>query len=82
MPEKGKAGLKVRLFGKQGKLNPLSPAYLHLPQELGLVCWQLCLWQQAPRLSVAAARAMIAAILVMVMFLFRLLCKLVARHSI
>jgi hypothetical protein len=40
------------------------------------------LWQQAPRLSVAAARAMIAAILVMVMFLFRLLCKLVARHSI
>jgi len=39
---------------------------------------QHCLWQQAPRVRVAAARATTAAILVMVMVMFRLLSRQVA----
>jgi len=54
---------------------------LLLPQDDGLHCWQHCLWQQAPTLSVAAAKAMMAAILVMVMFDFRLLSQQVAFHD-
>ena len=50
--------------------NPGKLSYLLLPLDDGQDCWQHCLWQQAPRLRLAAARAMIAAILVMVMINF------------
>ena len=56
------------------RTNPLP--YLLLQ---GAGCWQHFLWQQAPRERVVAARAMTAAILVMVvMVLVRLLSLLVA----
>ena len=43
----------------------------------GAGCWQDCLWQQAPRVREATARATTATILVMVMEYFAsFLCKL------